>query len=369
VEQHTDVFVGLDVAKARHAVAIAEDGRTGEVRYFGEIDASAESVRRFAVKLAQRHGKLHFCYEAGPTGYGLYRQLTQLGHRCSVIAPSLIPRKPGDRIKTNRRDAQQLARLLRAGELTEVWVPDEAHEAIRDLVRVRDAAVIDLRRKRQTISSMMLRMGRIYPGKKTWGVRHMNWLNTQRFDHPAHGLVIQELLLAARHAKERLERADDAIIEFLPTWSLAPIVGALQALRGIGLISAVIIMAEIGDLRRFDNPRQLMSYLGLVPGERSTGESVRRLGITKAGNGRVRRTLIESAWTYRYLPRTGPAKLVVQQHLPPAIKDIAAKAQTRLCARYRALSGKGKKPTVTATALARELSGFVWAIGREVQTA
>lgn len=369
MEQHTDVFVGLDVAKARHAVAIAEDGRTGEVRYFGEIDANAESVRRFAAKLAKRHGKLHFCYEAGPTGYGLHRQLTQLGHRCSVIAPSLIPRKPGDRIKTNRRDAQQLARLLRAGELTEVWVPDEAHEAIRDLVRARDAAVIDLRRKRQTISSMMLRLGRIYPGKKTWGVRHMNWLNTQRFDHPAHGLVMQELLLAARHAKERLERTDDAIIEFLPTWSLAPVVGALQALRGIGLISAVIIMAEIGDLCRFDNPRQLMGYLGLVPGERSTGESVRRLGITKAGNGRVRRALIESAWTYRHLPRTGPAKLVVQQHLPPAIKDIAAKAQTRLCARYRALSGKGKKPTVTVTALARELSGFVWAIGKEVQTA
>jgi transposase len=367
VEQHTEVFIGLDVAKARHAVAVAEEGRNGEVRYWGEIDADAENVRRLAAKLEKRHGKLHFCYEAGPTGYGLYRQLTQLGHRCSVIAPSLIPRKPGDRIKTNRRDAQQLARLLRAGELTEVWVPDEAHEAIRDLVRVRDTAVVDLRRKRQTISSMMLRLGRIYPGKKTWGVRHMNWLHTQRFDHPAHGLVIQELLLAARHAKERLERADNAIVEFLPTWSLAPVVAALQALRGIGLISAVIIMAEIGDLRRFDNPRQSMGYLGLVPGERSTGESVRRLGITKAGNGRVRRTLIEGAWTYRHLPRTGPAKLVVQENLPPAVKDIAAKAQTRLCARYRALHGKGKKQTVIVTALARELSGFVWAIGMEVQ--
>lgn len=369
MEQHTDVFVGLDVAKARHAVAIAEDGRNGEVRYLGEIDADKESVRRLAARLAKRHGELHFCYEAGPTGYGLYRQLTQLGHLCSVIAPSLTPRKPGDRIKTNRRDAQQLARLLRAGELTEVWVPDEAHEAMRDLVRARDAAVADLRRKRQTISSMMLRLGRIYPGKKTWGVRHMNWLNTQGFDHPAHALVIQELLLAARHAKERLERADNAIIEFLPTWSLAPVVAALQALRGIGLISAVIIMAEIGDLCRFDNPRQLMGYLGLAPGERSTGESVRRLGITKAGNGRVRRALIESAWTYRYLPRTGPAKLVVQKPLPPAIKDIAAKAQTRLCGRYRALSGKGKQRTVIVTALARELSGFVWAVGREVQTA
>lgn len=367
--QLTDVFVGLDVAKARHAVAIAEDGRNGEVRYLGEIDTDKESVRRLAARLAKRHRKLHFCYEAGPTGYGLYRQLTQLGHLCSVIAPSLIPRKPGDRIKTNRRDAQQLARLLRAGELTEVWVPDEAHEAMRDLVRVRDAAVADLRRKRQTISSMMLRLGRIYPGKKTWGVRHMNWLTTQRFDHLAHVLVVQELLLAARHAKERLERADDAIVEFLPTWSLAPVVAALQALRGVGLISAAIIMADIGDLRRFDNPRQLMGYLGLVPGERSTGESVRRLGITKAGNGRVRRALIESAWTYRHLPRTGPAKLAVLEHLPPAIKDIAAKAQTRLCARYRALSRKGKKQTIAVTALARELSGFVWAVGREVGTA
>ncbi len=196
----------------------------------------------------------------------------------------------------------------------------------------------------------------------------MNWLNTQRFDQPAHGLVIQELLLAARHAKERLERADDAIIEVLPTWSLAPVVAALQALRGIGLISAVIIMAEIGDLCRFDNPRQLMGYPGVVPVERSTGNSVRRLGITKAGNGRVWRAPIESAWTYRHLPRTGPAN-VLQEPLPSAIKDIAAKVQTRLCARYRALSGKGKKQTVAVTALARELSGFVWAVGREVQTA
>jgi transposase len=366
VEQPTGVYVGLDVAKARHAVAVAEDGRNGEVRYWGEIDADAESVRRLAAKLAKRHGKLHFCYEAGPTGYGLYRQLTQLGHRCSVIAPSLIPRKPGDRIKTNRRDAQQLARLLRAGELTEVWVPDETHEAIRDLVRARDAAVADLRRKRQRISSMMLRLGRVYPGKKTWGTRHMNWLHTQRFDHPAHGLVMQELLLAARHAKEGLERAEAAILEFLPTWSLAPVVAALQALRGIGVISATIIMAELGDLHRFDNPRQLMGYLGLVPGEHSIGDSVHRLGITKAGNGRVRRTLIEAAWTYRHLPRTGPAKLIVQETLSPAVNDIAAKAQTRLCARFRALRSRGKQQTVIVAALARELSGFVWAIGTQV---
>lgn len=369
MEQHNEVFVGLDVAKARHAVAVAEDGRRGEVRYLGEIGSDAESVRRLVAKLEKRHGRLHFCYEAGPTGYGLYRQLTTLGHQCTVVAPSLIPRKPGDRIKTNRRDAQQLARLLRAGELTAVWVPDEAHEAMRDLVRSRDTAVGDLRRKRQAITSMMLRQGRVFPGKKTWGAMHRHWLQKQSFEHPAHGLVLQELLLAVRHAEERLQRVEAAIAEFLPTWSLAPVVDALQALRGVGLIGAVTIMAEIGDLRRFDNPRQLMGYLGLVPGERSTGDSVRRLGITKAGNGRVRRTLIEGAWTYRHLPRTGRAKLLLHERVSPAVRDIAIKAQARLCARYRVLSGKGKKLTVTVTALARELAGFVWAVGREVQAA
>ena len=367
--QHTEVFVGLDVAKARHAVAVAEDGRQGEVRYLGEIGADPDSVRRLVAKLEKRHGRLRFCYEAGPTGYGLYRQLTTLGHQCTVVAPSLIPRRPGDHVKTNRRDAQQLARLLRAGELTAVWVPDEAHEAMRDLVRARDAAVGDLRRKRQAVSSMMLRQGRVFPGKKTWGATYKHWLEKQRFEHPAHGLVLQELLLAVRHAEERLERIEAAIAEFLPTWSLAPVVDALQALRGVGLIGAVTIMAEIGDLRRFDSPRQFMGYLGLVPGERSTGDSVRRLGITKAGNGRVRRTLVEGAWSYRHLPRTGPAKQYVHERVPPAVRDIATKAQTRLCARYRALSGRGKKLTVTVAALARELAGFVWVIGREMQTA
>jgi transposase len=185
VEHYTEVFVGLDVAKLRHAAAIAEAGREGEVRFFGEIGADTESVRRLVGKLEKRHSPLHFCYEAGPTGYGLHRQLTKLGHQCTVVAPSLIPRRPGDRVKTNRRDATQLARLLRAGELTAVWVPDEAHEAMRDLMRTREMAVDDLRRKRQTISSMMLRQGRIFTGKKTWGARHTQWLQAQRFEHPA----------------------------------------------------------------------------------------------------------------------------------------------------------------------------------------
>jgi transposase len=367
VGEDTAVFVGLDVAKARHAVALAEDGRQGEVRFLGEIDADPTSVRRMVSRLQKRHARLHFCYEAGPTGYGLHRQLVAMGHHCMVVAPSMIPRRPGDRIKTNRRDAMQLARLLRAGELTGIWVPDEPHEAIRELIRAREAAVDDLRRKRQAISSFMLRYGRIYPGKKTWGARHRQWLQTQRFEHAAQQLVLQEMTLAAQHASERLQRIEANIEEFVPSWSLAPVVDALQALRGIQLINASIIMVELGDLRRFDSPRQLMGYLGLVPAESSTGDTVRRLGITKAGNGRVRRALVESAWAYRYLPRTSTVKHYVHERVTPAVRDVAMKAQARLCARYRSLTARGKKLTVAVTAIARELAGFIWAIGRMVQ--
>jgi transposase len=363
------VFVGIDAAKAKHAVAVAEPGRSGEVRYIGEIDAAADAVRKLLTRLATRHGKLHVCYEAGPTGYGLYRQVISLGHECTVVAPSLIPRKAGDRVKTNRRDAVQLARLLRAGELTAVWVPDEGHEAMRDLVRARETAVDDLRRKRQVISSLLLKHGRVYAGKTTWGAMHVRWLQEQTFAHPAQQVVLQEMVLAERHARERLGRIEAAIAELLPGWSLAPVVEALQALRGIRLVTAATIMVEAGDLGRFETARQFMGYLGLVPGERSTGNTVRRLGITKAGNGRLRRALVESAWTYRHPPRTGKLKHYVLEKLPTSVKDIAWKAQTRLCARYRALASRGKHLTVAVTAVARELAGFVWAIGREVKPA
>jgi transposase len=367
MEEERTVFVGIDAAKAKHAVAVAEAGRRGEVRYLGEIEASPEAVRKLVTRLAARHGRLQVCYEAGPTGYGLYRQLLALGHACTVVAPSLIPRRPGDRVKTNRRGAVSLARLLRAGELTAVWVPDEGHEARRDLVRAREAAVEDLRRKRQAIASLPLKHGRVYPGRKTSGAMHRRWLQQQAFDHPAHEVLLEEMPLAERHARERLERIEAAIVRLLPDWSLAPVVAALQALRGIGVVAAVAIAAEVGDLGRFESARQFMGWLGLVPGERSTGETVRRLGITKAGNGRLRRVLVEGAWTYRHPPRTGKKKGYLREGLPPAVKDIAWKAQMRLCARYRALAARGKRLTVAVTAIARELAGFVWAIGREVQ--
>ena len=325
-----DIFVGIDVAKARNAVAIADDGRSGEVRFFGEVDASDESMRRVVKRITANCHRAHFCYEAGPTGYGLHRLITSLGHSCIVVASSLIPRKPGDRVKTNRRDAVALAKLLRAGELTAVWVPDVGHEAIRDLVRARAAAVETLRIHRQQVSGYMLKHGRTFPRKKAWTMRYLRWLQEQKFDHPAHQIALQEMVEAVRISGERVKRLEVAIEEFVPNWALAPVVRALQALRGVDLIVAVTFATEIGDLRRFENPRQLMAYLGLVPRERSTGETGRRGGITKAGNGRVRHMLVESAWTYRHPPRIGKAKLYKLEHVSPKIRDIAWKAQTRL---------------------------------------
>lgn len=364
---YKEAYVGIDVAKLKNAVAIAEDGRDGEVRYLGEFEASATSMVRLVKRTASQYDRVHFCYEAGPTGYGLYRLINELGHRCTVVAPSLIPRKPGDRVKTNRRDATGLARLLRAGELTAVWVPDPGHEAMRDLVRARTAAVEALRRCRQQVGAFMLRHGRHYPGKSTWGARYLRWVESQHFDHPAQQIALHEAMEGVRIVRERVDRLEHSIEEFLPTWSLGPLVEALQALRGVSLVTAVTFVAEIGDLQRFENPRQLMGYLGLVPGERSTGETVRRGGVTKAGNGCVRRLLVESAWTYRHPPRVGTAKLVKLQQAPPKVREIAWKAQTRLTGRYRALSARGKKATVVSVAIARELAGFMWSVAREVR--
>ncbi len=256
-----------------------------------------------------------------------------------------------------------------AGELTSVWVPDKGHEAMRDLVRARAAAVETLRVHRQQVSALMLRHGRQFPRKTTWTRSYLRWLQEQKFDHPAHQIVLQEAVEAVRLSTERLERLERSIEEFLSTWSLAPLVRALEALRGVSTIVAVTFVTEVGDLRRFDSPRQLMGYLGLVPSERSTGETVRRGPITKAGNGRARHMLVESAWTYRHPPRIGRVKLYKLEQAPPKVREIAWKAQARLTSRYRALCARGKRPTVICTAIARELAGFMWAIGREVQPA
>lgn len=361
-----EAFVALDVAKLKNAVAVAESGRSGEVRYFGEIASSESATRTMIEKLSEKYQQLTFCYEAGPTGYGLYRLIRSLGHECLLIAPSLIPTRPGDRVKTNRRDAEVMAKLLRAGELTAVWVPDERHEAMRELARARDVAQKDLRMKRQQVSGFLLRHGLHYPGKKTWGKAHLNWLASQKLDHVEQRFAFEELLLGMRQASERSERIGQAIRDALPNWSLAPNVIALQAMRGIDTITAVGFLAEIGDTSRFEHPRQLMAYLGLAPSEKSTGERVKRGAITKAGNTRARRFLIESAWSYRFPARVSKEKQEKVAAATRPVREIAWKAQTRLCGRFRNLTRKGKRSTVIATAVARELAAFIWAINQEV---
>ena len=363
------VCVGLDTHKAKITVALAEPGRSGEVRLHGEIANRPEAVRRLIERLADKHGRLRVCYEAGPCGYGLQRQVTALGHDCTVVAPSLVPRRPGERVKTSRRDAVTLARLHRAGELTAVWVPDPTHEAMRDLIRARTAAMEAVRRARQQLQGFLLRHGRTFAGRKTWSPAHRRWLAGLRFEHPAQQVVLQEQIDAIEEAERRRDRLGRQIRELVPDWSLAPVVSALQAMRGIAFLSAVVLVAEIGDFRRFATPRRLMAWLGLVPSERSSGPKVERGGITEAGNGRARRVLVEGAWSYRFPARvTGPIQARLEG-VPDAVRATAWKAQLRLCARFRRLVAAGKNANVVTTAVAREMAAFAWAIACQAQPA
>jgi transposase len=318
-------FIGLDVHKATISVAVAQGTRGGEVRHWGSVPHRPDHIRKLVEKLTAGGVRLHFCYEAGPCGYGLHRQLVEMGHECIVVAPSLIPLKAGDRVKTDRRDAVMLAKLHRAGELTAVWVPDAAHEAMRDLVRARATAMRVTGKARQHLQGFLLRHGRIYPGKKGWTGAYRRWLATVRFIHPAQQIVLQDYIDAVADAEARVERLTGQIADLLPNWSLAPVVDAVQAMRGVGFIVAVTVVAEVGDFQRLDNPRQLMAYLGLTPSEHSSGASVRRGGITKAGSGLARRALIEGAWSYRMQARVSPKLHARLEALPKAVRDIAWK--------------------------------------------
>lgn len=361
-------FIGLDVHKATIAAVVAEGGRHGEVRALGTIANEPEAVARLIKKLSHEGRCLRFCYEAGPCGYGLYRQIVGAGHACAVVAPALIPHRAGDRVKTDRRDAANLAKLHRAGELTGVWVPDADHEAMRDLVRARRAALHAVRRGRQQLAGFLLRHGRIGTAKPGT-LAYRRWLTTIHFAHPAQQIVLQDYIDALAGAAARRERLTEQIRELLPCWSLAPVVTALQAMRGVDLVTAATLLAELGDLTRFDTPAKLMAFVGLVPSEHSSGPKVRRGAITKTGNTEARRVLIEAAWTYRLPARVSRCLLDRQEGVSQRVRQIAWKAQTRLCRRYRHLSAAGKRASVVTTAIARELVGFVWAIAREATPA
>jgi transposase len=358
-------FVGLDVHKATIAVAVADGSRRSEVRAYGTIANEPTAVARSIQRLAQSGRELRFCYEAGPCGYGLYRQIVAAGHGCMVVAPALIPRRAGERVKTDRRDAANLAKLHRAGELTGVWVPDADHEAMRDLVRARRLALQAIRRTRQQLGGFLLRHGRTGTAKQAT-LAYRRWLTTLRFEHTAQQIVLQDHIDAVTAAEARRDRLTEEIRALLPRWSFAPVVEALQAMRGVDLVTAATLVAEIGDLTRFDNPAKLMAFVGLVPSEHSSGQTVRRGGITKTGNTEARRVLVEAAWTYRLPARVSRRLHDRQEALPQPIRRIAWKAQTRLCRRYRHLVASGKRATIVTTAVARELVGFVWAIAREV---
>jgi transposase len=360
------MYVGLDVHKNSIDVAIAEAG--GEIRHYGSIGGELKDLEKMIRKLHSKGSDLHFAYEAGPCGYQIYRFLKDKNYPCLVAAPSLIPRRPGDRIKCDRRDALTLARLLRAGELTAVRVPEADDEAMRDLTRAREDAISVERRARQRTAAFLLRHGRRYPGKTTWGRGYWNWLLQQVMEHPAQQIVLQEYLDAVRQASDRVERLTGQLRELMPQWHRMPFVAAYQALRGVSLIVAATVVAEVGDLSRFRNPKELMAYLGLVPSEHSSGASVRRGRITKTGNGHARRVLVEAAWAYRLRARISKPLLKRQEGLPESIRQIAWKAQVRLCARYRRLLARGKSKQNIITAIARELAAFLWAIDQAMVT-
>jgi transposase len=363
-------FLGLDVHAETIAVAVAE--RDGEVRSLGTIANREESIRKFIRKLGPPE-HLRACYEAGPTGFVLYWQLTQLGVECDVIAPSLVPKKPGDRVKTDRRDALKLARSHRSDDLTAVWVPDESSEALRDLVRAREAAKQDQLRARHRLTKFLLRTGQRPPlGVKAWTERYVEWVQQVRYTHPAREATLLDCLNEVQHMDERVKRLEESIVEVI---QLAPapmqeVVRGLQALRGIAHISAVTIAVELGNISsRFENARALMGYSGVFPSEDSSGERVRRGGITKSGNAHLRRIVVESAWSYRHRPAIGARLRKRQEGLPSEITEIAWKAQNRLHKRYMKLMARGKEQRKTMTAVARELLGFIWAIGIKAEAA
>lgn len=363
-------FVGLDVHAETIAAAIAEKDQVA--RELGAIPNREESIRKFAKKLTEG-GAWTACYEAGPTGYALYWQLTKMGIPCVVIAPTLVPTKAGDRVKTDRRDAQRLASSFRAGELTAVWVPDSEHEALRDLVRAREAAKQDQLRARHRLGKYLLRHGKRPPQQmRAWTENYLQWIKGKvSFDQRSQQVTLEDYLNEVDHAGTRiarLEKAIDEAVEQAPE-TMRELIQALQALRGVAKVGAVTIVAEVGTLTRFEHPRQLMGYSGAVSSEHSSGGKIRRGAITKTGNAHLRRVIVEAAWSQRYKPALSLAMRKRQQGVSAEVQELASKARHRLHHRYMHLLGKGKTKQEVVTAVAREMLGFIWAIGVSVERA
>jgi transposase len=363
----TTLFIGLDVHKDAIAVAYVTDAREAEVVFLGRIGTRQCDIDKLIRTLTSKAKQLVFVYEAGPCGYWLYRYLTKKKLTCWVVAPSLVPKKAGDRVKTDRRDATQLARLMRSGDLTPVYVPAVEDEAIRDLSRAREDTIRDLKAAKYRLKAFLLRQDIRYEGRASWGPAHLRWLAEVVCATPAQQIVFQEYVRAVSEHQERLQRLEAELREQVQGWRLAPIVQALQAMRGVQFTVAVTLIAELGDLSRFENPRQLMSYLGLTPSEYSSGERRRQGSITKAGNTFARRALIEGAWSYRYPAKVSRHLQLRLEQLPQAIQNIGWKAQVRLCKRFRYLTARGKHANQVVVAIAREMAAFIWAIAREVQ--
>jgi transposase len=367
MQESSKLHVGLDVHKDTIVVGIAEPGRT-PARLVASVAHDKSKLVKVLAKLGGAQA-LHVVYEAGPTGFGLQRALQAQGYGCEVIAPSKMPRRPADRIKTDRRDCLQLAECSRAGQLHAVWVPQPEDEAVRDLSRAREDAVHMRRQLRQQLKGFLLRHDVRFPGKTSWTRSYYQWLGRVNFGEPAAQIAFTEYFLAVQAADQRLQRLDQALEQAVKGWRFEPVVAALRALRGVDTVTAVGLVAEIGDFSRFEHPRKLMGYLGLVPSEHSSGERTRRGGITKTGNGHARRLLVESSWSYRNNPRIGEQAQRRQQDLPMPIRALAWKAQLRLSKRYGDLRARGLHQNKVCTAVARELAGFVWAVARAAQPA
>ena len=369
MKQYSTLYVGMDTEKEKMSVAYVGDERGVEVVFVGPMGTRESDVEKLIRRLKGKARELVFVYEAGPCGYGLYRYLTKRGLECHVVAPSLTPRKPGERVKTNRRDAMKLARLMRSGDLTSVYVPGVEDEAIRDLCRAREDAMRDLKRAKQRLKALLLRLDLRYSGRASWSKAYCKWLTGVKCPSPAQQIAFHEYLNAISERESRVSRLDAELRELVPRWGLYPLVKGYQALRGIQFTGALTLAAEVGDLTRFSKARPVMAFFGLFPSEHSTGNK-RRLGsITKTGNSHARRVLIEGGWSYRWPARISPTIQERQENLPQGVRDIAWKAQVRLCRRYRRLVSRGKHPNVAVAAVARELCAFTWAIAREVKKA